>query len=143
MSEDDTKRPVGRPSEYDPAYCERVIELGKLGYSKAEIASDLDCSRTTLDAWAKATPPFLDALNRAKDEELAYFERHGREGMFKGAGFNATIWAKSVSGRFPAEPYRERHEIAGPDGGPIKSETVIDPSKLTAEQLRVLASIPV
>lgn len=28
--------PAGRPSEYDPAYCERVIALGKQGKGKGK-----------------------------------------------------------------------------------------------------------
>lgn len=64
------KQPIGRPSEYRDEYCERVIELGKEGKSRAEIASALNCSRTTLAAWEAEHPDFLDALHRAKDEEL-------------------------------------------------------------------------
>jgi hypothetical protein len=33
------KRPVGRPSLYDPAYCDKVIELGRIGKSVEQIAS--------------------------------------------------------------------------------------------------------
>lgn len=29
----DRSMPAGRPSDYDPAYCERVIELGREGKS--------------------------------------------------------------------------------------------------------------
>jgi transcriptional regulator with XRE-family HTH domain len=124
------RRPLGRPSEYDPAHCERVIELGKEGKSRAEIASALDCSRVTLAAWEKANPEFLYALQRAKDEELAWWEGEARLGLNKGSAFNAAIWKQSVSGRFPNEPYRERHELAGSNGGPIQyanlSEEEID-----------------
>jgi hypothetical protein len=35
------KRGRGRPTTYDPAYCERVIETGEEGKSKAQIASTL------------------------------------------------------------------------------------------------------
>jgi len=120
MSAKAATRPVGRPSEYDPAYCERVIDLGREGKSRAEIASDLNCSRTTLAAWERAHPEFLDALSRAKDEELAWWEAQARTGLNKGAAFNAAIWKQSVSGRFPNEPYRERLQVAGPGDGPIR-----------------------
>lgn len=108
-----------RPSDYSEDYCERVIALGKEGKSRAEIALDLDVSRQTLLNWSNEHPEFLDALNRAKDCELAFFEAKGREGMEKGSAFNAALWAKCVSGRFPSEPYRERVEHTGADGGPI------------------------
>jgi len=130
MSEDLTRNPVGRPTDYRPDHCARVIELGREGKSRAEIASALDCSRTTLAAWEKSHPEFLDALRRAKDEELAWWEGQAREGLNKGSAFNATIWSKSVSGRFPSEPYRERVQVSGPNDGPVQyanlSEEEID-----------------
>lgn len=131
------KRPVGRPSEYDPAYCARVVALGKEGKSRAEIASALDCSRTTLTAWENAHREFLTALSRAKDEELAWWEAQARAGINRGSAFNATIWAKSVSGRFPNEPYRERVQVTGANDGPLS----VDLTKASDEQLNRLETI--
>ena len=37
MTETTEKRPVGRPSTYDPAYCEEVIALGRIGKSIEQI----------------------------------------------------------------------------------------------------------
>lgn len=116
--------PRGRPTDYDPAYCERVIELGREGKSRAEIASALDCSRTTLASWEGKHPEFLNALQRAKDEELAWWEGMARKGLTQGSSFNAAIWSKSVNGRFPNEPYRERSEITGGGGVPLSPGVV-------------------
>jgi transcriptional regulator with XRE-family HTH domain len=131
-------RPVGRPSEYDPAFCERVIALGKEGKSRAEIASALDCSRTTLASWERNHPEFLNALQRANDESLAWWEKKARLGIDKGSAFNSTLWAKSVSGRFPAEPYRERVQLTGKDDGPIQH---VDLSHLSDEDLERLEGV--
>ncbi len=109
-------RPVGRPSEYDPAYCERVIALGKEGKSRAEIASALGHARQTIANWEADHPEFLDAMTRAKDEELAWWEAKARKGIDLGSQFNATLWSKSMGGRFPNEPYRDRTEVSGPNG---------------------------
>lgn len=121
MSEAAEPRPVGRPSEYDPSLCEQVIELGKEGKSRAQIASALGVSRQTLVNWGLAHREFVDALTRAKDEELAWWEQKAQDGLTMGSGFNATIWAKSVSGRFPNEPYRERVQLTGAGDGPIRT----------------------
>lgn len=134
--------PAGRPSEYDPAYCERVIELGKEGMSRAEIASELNCSRTTLAAWEAAHPEFLNALQRAKDESLAWWEKQARTNLAV-PGFNAGLWKQSVAGRFPQEDYRERVQLTGANDGPIEHNTKLDVAALDAEQLRALASIKV
>lgn len=139
MSETDARRPVGRPSEYDPAYCDRVIALGKQGYSRAEIASDLDCSRQTLANWEKEHSEFLDALKRARDESLAWWEQQARKGLTN-KNFNATIWSKSVSGRFPDEPYRERVQLTGKDDGPLRHQ-VVDLTNLSDEELEQLERI--
>jgi hypothetical protein len=92
--------PAGRPTDYRAEYCERVIELGKQGYSHAMIASELGCSRQTLHNWASANHEFLDAITHARDEAQAWFERKGMIGL-EVQGFNASLWAKQVSCRFP------------------------------------------
>jgi hypothetical protein len=98
--------------------CELVIASGRDGMSKAEIASVLDVSRQTLDTWAGQHPEFLDALQRAHELSLAWWEGKARTNLTT-TGFQAGLWKQAMSGRFPAEPYRERQEISGPDGGPI------------------------
>lgn len=90
---------MGRPTDYLPEYCERVIELGTEGKSHAQIARSLDVARQTLYDWAKVHPEFLDAITRAKDLAQAWFEDKGQDGLTT-PGFNASLWAKQVSCRF-------------------------------------------
>lgn len=92
--------PAGRPTDYKAEYCERVIELGKLGYSHAMIASELGVARNTLYNWQNEIPEFLSAITHARDEAQAWFERKGMIGL-DAQGFNASLWAKQVSCRFP------------------------------------------
>lgn len=99
----------GRPSDYKPEFCEDVIELGKAGKSKAQMAAAFDVSRQTIDNWAIANPAFAAALDRAMAHCQAWWEDKGAEGMEK-AGFNAAVWKKSVEARF-REDYTERHEV--------------------------------
>lgn len=131
------KRPVGRPSEYDPSFCERVIDLGKDGLSPAEIAAELGHPRTTMLLWGDTHPEFLTALQHARDLSLAWWEKQAREGLEKGAAFNAGLWKHAISGRFPTEPYRERVQVTGPNDGPVK----VDLSGLTDEELTALEAI--
>jgi phage terminase large subunit len=67
-------RKVGRPSKYDPSFCDLVIELGAQGKSKAQLAASIGVSRETIDLWAKVHPEFSDALKFAKDLALAWWE---------------------------------------------------------------------
>lgn len=103
--------PVGRPTSYRPEYCEKVIELGKLGKSLAQFASNFNVSRQTIDNWAEDYPEFLEALNKAKAHAQDWWENAGQEGMFLGGGgFNAAVWKTTVQARF-RDDYTERQEI--------------------------------
>lgn len=124
---------MGRPSEYDPAYCERVIELGKQGLSVVEMACNIGVSRATLETnWPAAHPEFLEAFTRAREESQAWWENAGRVGM-AGKNIDAAIWSRSMAARFPKD-WREvkREEHTGADGGPINigkvERVVIDPA---------------
>ena len=54
--------PGGRPTDYKPEYCKRVIAMGKRGKSPAQMASALGVARQTIDNWGEKHPKFLDAL---------------------------------------------------------------------------------
>src|SRR5262245_3868436 len=49
----------GRPTKYDPIYCEMVICWGRLGKSKTWMAAELMVLKETLDNWAKDHPEFF------------------------------------------------------------------------------------
>lgn len=109
----------GRPTDYRAKYCAQVIELGRDGKSKAQIAAALDVARNTLDNWAKANPEFLSAMTRAQDLAQAWFEDKGQDGL-ETPGFNASLWAKQVSCRF-RDDYTDasRRELSGPGGADL------------------------
>jgi hypothetical protein len=124
VSEEGQKHAGGRPTLYDEAHCERVVSLGAEGMGRAEIAFELGVCRNTLANWEQAHPEFLRAMTRANDASLAWWERSGRTGLLMGSGFNAGLYGKCMSGRFPAEPYRERIEHAGPGGSELKPTVI-------------------
>ena len=115
--------PAGQPTKYRPEYCEEVINLGKLGKSPAQIASNLGVARPTLYAWADAHPEFMTALTRAKTEEQRWWEDQAQLGLTADR-FNAQVWTKSMQARF-REDYTERKEVSGPDGTPIKHSVTV------------------
>ena len=119
----ETKRPVGRPSLYDPAYCEQVIELGKLGKSIEQIAAYLGVGTKTIYNWRDENPEFLHALDISKDFEQAWWEDQAHAYMVEtkdGPKLNASLWSRSMAARFPKK-YREqtKTEITGVDGAPL------------------------
>ena len=119
------KRPVGRPSLYDPAYIEQVIELGKIGKSTEAIGAILGVGTKTLYNWRDEHPDFLHALELAKEFELQWWEDIAQAHMIENKEsdkINASIWSRSMAARFPKK-YREsvKQEITGADGTPLIS----------------------
>lgn len=119
------KRPVGRPSLYDPKYCEEVITLGRIGKSIEQIAANLNVSLRVLYDWRDKHPEFLHALEDAKTYEQAWWEEQAAAYMVENKEsdrLNATLWSRSMAARFPKK-YREsvKQEITGADGAPLLS----------------------
>jgi transposase len=116
-------RPVGRPSKYDPDYCERVIMLGKLGKSIEQIACELNVGTRTIYEWRDVHEDFSRALEMAKEFEQNWWETIAQTHMIEEkdcAKLNASIWSRSMAARFPKK-YREstKTEITGADGQPL------------------------
>lgn len=130
--------PGGRPTKYEPAFCETVIELAKDGKSPIQMCAHFDISRQTIDNWAVQYPEFLDALTRAKAHAQAWWEDQGTKGMVSDK-FNAAVWKTVVQARF-RDDYTERRdiEISGPNGGPIETREV-SPEKRKAAVAALLA----
>ena len=125
MTETTEKRPVGRPSLYDPKYCEEVIALGKIGKSVEAIGALLGVGTKTLYNWRDQHEEFLHALDMAKEFELQWWEDIAQTHMIENKEsdkINATIWSRSMAARFPKK-YREqvKQEITGADGAPLLS----------------------
>jgi len=136
------KRPVGRPSKYKPEYCERIIKLGKEGYSHAELAADLEVDKASMYRWAEEHEDFRTALHAAKTFEQAWFEREARSNM-KNRDFNANLWYRSAASRF-REDYTERKEtqLTGANGGAVQVESkTVDTDALSADQRSALRDL--
>lgn len=130
------KRPVGRPSLYDPSFCDEVVELGRKGKSVEQIASILNVSLRTMYSWRDAHEDFLHALDDAKTYEQAWWEEQAAAYMVENKEsdrLNASLWSRSMAARFPKK-YREstKTEITGADGAPLISGiqvTFVQPEK--------------
>ena len=111
----------GRPSLYDPAYCEKVIEMGKMGKSIVQMASAFDVTRETIYEWTRVHPEFSDAISRAKVHAQHWWEEMGQAGLTM-QGFNASLWAKNVSCRF-REDYSEPKNVilSGDAANPVRT----------------------
>ena len=117
------KRPVGRPTLYDPAYCETVRELGRIGKSIEQICYQLNISIRTIYLWKDTHEEFMQALEDAKAFEQAWWEEQAQAYMVENKDsdkLNPSLWSRSMAARFPKK-YREstKQEITGADGAPL------------------------
>ena len=123
MTDTTEKRPVGRPSLYDPAFCDKVVELGRIGKSVEQISAILNVSLRTMYSWRDAHEEFLHALDDAKTFEQAWWEEQAAAYMVENKEsdrLNASLWSRSMAARFPKK-YREstKTEITGAEGTPL------------------------
>ena len=114
---------VGRPTLFDPSYCDKVVELGALGKSLEQISSNFGVSCRVLYDWRDKYPEFLRALEQAKEAEQTWWEDQAQAYMLEhkdAAKLNASIWSRSMAARFPKK-YREsvKQEITGENGAPL------------------------
>lgn len=118
---------VGRPTKYTPEACDVVVELGRDGASRAEMAAELDIAIKTLHNWEDAHPEFLQATTRARDLAQAWWERQGRRGIWS-REFNASAYRLQVMNRFPTD-WRDKQDVNlhTPEG--IEVRTVRVPEK--------------
>lgn len=136
------KAKTGRPSLYDPAYCEKVIALGRAGKSIVHMCAVIGVARNTLEMnWPAAHPEFAAALEQARLLSQVWWEDFGQQNMNK-PGFSAAAYNRSMAARFPND-WRETHraELTGADGAPLGGTAEIDLDALSAEELKMLAKI--
>ena len=124
--------PAGRPSSYDPLYCEAIVEHCQDGASISSFAASIGVARSTINEWASNHPEFSEAVKRAKTAVAAWYDKAGRKAIVEGGG-NATLVIFGLK-NFDSEDFRDvkATELTGKDGGPInvKAEsaewTIID-----------------
>ena len=68
-------RKAGRPTKYDPIYCDMVEEEMAGGLSLTAFAGIIGVARSTINEWMAANPDFSEAVNRAKAKRLLQWER--------------------------------------------------------------------
>ena len=114
------KRPIGRPTLYDPAMCDRIIEMGRDGYTVVEMAVDLNITKSSLYKYVEDHEEFSDAFTRARELAESFHAKRFREncGMPQ-AVFNANGYAKFMGICFKDWRDPTKVEVSGVEGGPV------------------------
>jgi len=130
---------LGRPSKYDPAYCDQIVALGKEGLSRWQICSRLNIGLHNMIAWEGAHEDFRQSLEQARLDSLAYWEDLAHDHIREAPGgikLNTGLWSRSMAARFP-EQYRENSkvEVTGKNDGPIEVDMIHDFSQNLLDDL--------
>ncbi len=56
--------PAGRPTKYDPRFCEALIEDAQAGLSLTAFAGGIGVARSTINEWMEHHPEFSEAVKR-------------------------------------------------------------------------------
>jgi len=122
----------GRPTKYDPAMCDQVVELGKLGRSRTTIACELGISPRLVPEWEQAHPEFLHAMTVAQLEAKKYYETLAEAHMVdipQGPKLNTQLFKFIVQARFPEYRESSKLELTGKNEGPLQIDVIHDLSK--------------
>jgi hypothetical protein len=97
------KRPVGRPTDYLPEFCEEVVNFMRLGYSREATAGHLEIDSDTLRAWEKKYPEFSRAIKQGVELSRKFWEATAINHIThtaKGTQLNSTAWIFNMKNRF-------------------------------------------
>ncbi len=107
---------MGRPTLYDPSYCDVARSFMGKGFSVSALAGELRVDRDTLYEWEKNHSEFRRALKESRVLRVRALEAGLLNNSFAGPQITARIFA--LKNAMPDE-WRDRHEVTGADGGPI------------------------
>lgn len=93
---------------YDPAFARAVLEQGRAGLSRAEMAAGLGVPLAAFDAWAADRPEFAEALALAETEARAWWDGQPRRALLEGIAFRSTIWSRVMAQRYGSSGHRQR-----------------------------------
>ena len=118
--------------KFEPAMCDRMIELGKEGASQKMMFAEIGINKGIAATWKKNHPEFADALDTAVTHSQAYWEREILANL-NNRNFNSRLAEIALRGQF-AEDYKESRDTKIE----AKIEAKIDFNKEISELLSAL-----
>lgn len=118
---------AGRPTKYDPKYCEGIKKHLSRGASIASYAASIGVARSTINQWAEDNTEFSEALKAAKAKCAAWWETRLRSIAQKGGGPGQATAVIFGLKNMASEDWRDKqdHEHSGPGGKPLAPPTIV------------------
>jgi len=117
----------GRPTKYDPSYCDMIVEEFSKGGAMRTFAHLIDVETKTLYNWMDKQPEFLHAINKAKNASFVFWNKINiglATGKLKGS---AAVCIFNTTNRFP----EFKRDGSGEDDADTTSDKWEDPESLT------------
>jgi hypothetical protein len=108
----------GRPSLYDPKYCDEIVVFMGQGYSKTAFAGSIGVCHDTVVEWARVHPDFSLAVKRGQAARTAGLEKQLLNSI-EGPRVTARIFALKN-----AAPDEWRDKVETQHSGEVKLETL-------------------
>lgn len=99
---------IGRPSIYDPAFCQEAEQFIAEGYSVAAFAGHIGVAVRTVYNWMESHPEFMHSVKVGQAGAVAWWEKRLRDMAENGQG-NATAIIFGLKNRAPEE-WRDKTE---------------------------------
>lgn len=139
MSISKGKHPGGRPTKYDPSFCDKVDDYLKTATREnmhlpklQSFAIYLNVSMDALEDWRKLYPEFSGALDKIMKAQA---ERLIDDGIYGGKEVNSTI-VKLLLQNNHGMKERSETEISGPDKEPVRIVAYSDADALQLQTER-------
>lgn len=117
--------PAGRPTKYDPAYCDEAVNFLRDGYSIAALAGKLGVAVSTVNLWINTHPEFSDAVKVGQAGAVQWWEERARHLALTGEG-NATAVIFGLKNRASDEWKDKIAHVGGGEGDdPIRQELTV------------------
>lgn len=114
-------RPPGRPTSYEPRFCEELIAHMKGGYSFESFAGAIGVCRKTIYNWEAEHPEFLHAKSIATELRRFFWEKQGVRAVM-GGKCNPAVLIFTLKN---ALGWRDKVELSGDAENPVKAEIVL------------------
>jgi hypothetical protein len=101
---------MGRPSKYDPKFCDLLVDHMSKGFSFESFAGLINVRTQTIYNWLKSEPNFLEAKSIAFERSRLFWEDVGIKhikNIYQGDNLNTTLWIFNMKNRFGWKDVKE------------------------------------
>lgn len=130
----------GRPSKYDPKFCEDIVAFCAKGFSITGWAGSIGVGRETVTGWANEHPEFSLAVKAAKAAACHAYEQDAARVRKRGGGPGTATLIVFGLKNMGGEDYRDKQEVEHSGAVDVVSIAQERLAKARARKAEILAA---